>query len=71
MARAGLEPARDALAVVCCGHEVPSLGGHDLRDRAALLVAVFDEVVATVTAAAFAASDAAPPELEQRTPERD
>jgi AcrR family transcriptional regulator len=35
-------------------------------DRAALLVAVFDEVVGTVTAAAFAASDAAPPELEQR-----
>jgi AcrR family transcriptional regulator len=36
-------------------------------DRAALLVAVFDDVVATVTAAAFAASDGAPPELEQRT----
>jgi len=36
-------------------------------DRAALLFAVFDEVVATVTAAAFAASDAAAPELEART----
>jgi AcrR family transcriptional regulator len=35
-------------------------------DRAALLVAVFDEVVATVTAAAFTASDSAPRELEQR-----
>ena len=35
-------------------------------DRAALLVAVFDDVVTQVTAAAFAASDAAPPELEAR-----
>jgi AcrR family transcriptional regulator len=35
-------------------------------DRAALLVAVFDEVVSTVMAAAFTASDSAPPELEQR-----
>ena len=36
-------------------------------DRAALLVGVFDAVIAIVTAAAFAASDAAPPDLEERT----
>jgi AcrR family transcriptional regulator len=36
-------------------------------DRAALLVAIFDSVIASVTEATFAASDAAPADLEERT----